>query len=157
MDLLELEAAFQLYSLLADENVVRIAKNFVADVGDQSSLRKPQIVDEGSARLARESAESERESARILPALVLNLALLVGSSSLRCVMILEWVVEVARLQQENSAIVENSLLRRPTMERILRHWDLAMIVVIAGLAFLKEQSEHALSAGLEQVVLLVAD
>ena len=132
--MLELEAAFQLYSLLADENVVRIAKNFFADVGDQASLRKPQIVDEDSARLACESAESAQVSARILPALVLMLALLVGNSSLRCVMKLEWVVEVARLQQENSAAAENSLLRRSTKDRTLRHWDLAMIVVIADSA-----------------------
>ena len=108
--MLELEAAFQLYSLLADGNVVRIAKNFLADFGDQASFRKPPIVDEESARLACESAESARESARILPAVALMLALLVGRSSPRCVMMLEWEVEVVRLQQENSAAAENSLL-----------------------------------------------
>ncbi len=32
-----------------------------------------------------------------------------------------------------------------------------MIVLIADSAFLEEQSEHTLAAGLEQVVLLVAD
>ena len=134
--MLELEAAFQLYSLLADEIVVRIAKNFFADVEDQASLRKPQIVDEDSARLACESAESARESARTLPALVLMLALLVGNSSLRCVMKLELVVEVALLQQENSAAAENSLLRRSTKDRPLRHWDLAMIVLLADSAWM---------------------
>ncbi len=71
--------------------------------------------------------------------------------------LVEWVVEVARLQKENSAAAENSLLRRSTMDRILRHWDLAMIVLIADLAFLEVQSEHTLAVDLEQVVLLVAE
>ena len=70
---------------------------------------------------------------------------------------LELVVEVARLQQENSPAAENSLLRRSTKDRILRRWDLAMIVLIADLAFLVVQSEHILAAGMEQVVLFVAD
>ncbi len=72
-------------------------------------------------------------------------------------MMLELDVEVGRLQQEYSTAAENSLLRRSTRDRTLRHWDLAMIVVIADLAFLEEQSEHSRAVDLEQVVLLVAE
>ena len=151
--MLELETAFQLYSLLADENVVHIVKSFDADIGDPASLHRPQAVDEGSARFATEAAES----ALILPAVAQVLALLAGNSSLRRVMKLAWVVEVARLQQENSAAAENSLLRRSTKDRILRRWDLAMIVLFADLAFLVVQSEHTLAVDLEQGVLLVAE
>ena len=196
--MLDLEAAFQLYSLLADGNVVRIAKSLVADVGDQARLHMAPIVVQWAVPLASVLTELAMEFARVLPALALVQAVLVGSSSLKCEMklhleelelivdglsvrqgmdpslwleldsavaeivekqnqLFEWVAEVARLQKENSTAAENSLLRRSTRDRTLRHWDLAMIVLIAGSAFLVEQSEHPLAAGLEQVVLLVAE
>ena len=66
-------------------------------------------------------------------------------------------MEVARLQQENSAAAENSLLRRSTRDRILRHWDLAMIVVIAVSAWMEDQSEQSLAADVKPSVLLVAE
>ena len=67
------------------------------------------------------------------------------------------MVEVARLQKENSTAAENSLLRRSTRDRTLRRWDLAMIVLFAGLLWMEVQSEHTLAAYLAQVVLLVSD
>ena len=84
--MLELEAAFQLYSLLADGSVVRIAKSLVADVGDQACLHPAPIVVQYGVHLASESIELAKEFARILLTLALVQALRVGSSSPKCEM-----------------------------------------------------------------------
>ena len=160
--MLELEAAFQLYSLLADEDVVHIEKSHCANVGDLADPHTAPIAVQCSVQLAAVSIELAKELARIQPALAIMSALLDDSSSQKCEtslhseeldwtaeelsarlgkdrslwleldsavaeivekqnQLVELVVEVARLQKENSAAAENPLLQHSTKDRILQH------------------------------------